>query len=109
MTCCAYPKSNVSTITVGSTTVLLVPDTEMSLSDKQKFGMRLTAPITGGSTLPVYATINGVTTQVFDRYGNIVYGNELREGQEIYGYFGANGASGASHLIAHKVVTPCCP
>lgn len=103
---CAITKSKVSTITVGQTTVLLVPDREMTLSNKQKFGLKLTAPITGGSTLPVYATINGVTTQVFDRYGNIVYGNQLKEGQTIFGYFGDNGASGAVHLIAVEVNNP---
>lgn len=105
---CAIIKSDVSTITVGQTTVLLVPDTDITISNKQRFGLRITSAISGGNTLPVYATINGVTTQVLDRYGNIVYGNQLKQGQTIFGYFGNNGIGGAVHLIATKVNNPYC-
>ena len=105
MACCySVEKSTVSTIQANTATVLLVPDDPITISNKERFGLKLTANIpVSGMALPVYATINGVTTQVLDRYGNIVYGSQLKEGQVIYGYFGANGIGGAVHLIATRV------
>lgn len=109
MGCIAFPKSDVSTINISTTAVVLVPDETMTLVDKERFGLRLTTAPTGGATLPVAATINGVNVNVFDRYGNIVYGNQLKAGQVIYGYFGTNGLGDtASHIIATKVTNPSC-
>ena len=107
--CIAFPKSDVSTINVSTTAVILVPDETMTLVDKERFGLRLTTAPTGGLTLPVAVTINGINVNVFDRYGNIVYGNQLKAGQVIYGYFGTNGLGDTtSHIIATKVFTPGC-
>ena len=109
MGCIAFPRSDVSTINVATTAVVLVPDETMTLVDKEKFGLRLTTASTGDATLPVAATINGINVNVFDRYGNIVYGNQLKAGQVIYGYFGTNGLGDTtSHIIATKVLTPGC-
>lgn len=107
--CIGFPKSEVSTINVTTTAVTLVPDEPMTLVDKGRFGLRLMTAPTGGATLPVEATINGGAVNVFDRYGNIVYGNQLKAGQVIYGYFGTNGLGATpAHIIATKVITPGC-
>ena len=106
--CITFSKSDVSTINVTATAVTLVPDVAMTLVDKERFGLRLTTAPTGGATLPVSATINGADVPVLDRYGNIVYGNQLKAGQVIYGYFGSNGSGATAHIIATKVTNPSC-
>lgn len=98
MICCNQNSSTVSTVSIGSTALLLTPDVALSPSNYDKVFLRMATGIPGGETLPVAVVLNGENVNVYDRAGNIVYGNQIVKGLRLNGYFGSNGVGGADHF-----------
>ena len=94
--------SKVSTITVG-TAALLTPDVALSPTNHERVYLRLETAPSGASNVPAAVTLNAVNVPIYDKYGNIVYGNQLEEGMLLKGYFGSNGAGNTAHFIVHCV------
>lgn len=100
MCCCAYMNNyaSVGTITVSATSALLVPDQALSPTNTERVYLRLTTTPSGTVNVPVTVTLNGADVPVYDKAGNIVYGNQLQYGMLLAGYYGTNGAGGTAHL-----------
>lgn len=99
MCCCEYMNnhSTVGTITVAAT-ALLVPDQALTPTNTERVYLRLTTTPSGAVNVPVTVTLNGADVPVYDKAGNIVYGNQLQFGMLLAGYYGTNGAGGTAHL-----------
>lgn len=78
---------------------MLTPDVALAPLNESKvsFVIATTVPVAGMS-LPANITLNGVDVPIYDRFGNIIYGANLRTRFEYKGYYGTNGAGGTAHI-----------
>lgn len=95
--------STVSTMATSATAVLLTPDTPLTPTNNERVVLRLETSPTGATNVPVQVVINGANVPVYNKAGNILYGNELYNGEVIKAYYGTNGEGGTAHLIAVNV------
>lgn len=70
-------------------TDILNPDNEQAI----KILVTSSTP-TAGAALPVSLFLNSAAVPVYDRFGNLVYGNQIYKGIILKGYFGNNGSDG---------------
>lgn len=94
---CNCNKPNIlrssATGAVSTDVLLLTPTTALSPIDEQKVMIKVTtATPTAGQILPVNIVFNGANVPVLDKFGNVMYGNELYSGMILKGYFGDNEA-----------------
>lgn len=87
----------------SATAVLLTPDTPLNPTNNERVVLRLETSPTGATNVPVQVTLNGVAVPVYNKAGNILYGNELYDGEVLKGYYGTNGAGNTAHFIAINV------
>lgn len=95
-------KSTVSTIAVnsGSTAVVMTPDDTLSPANGDRVSLIATTSVpVAGMSLPLQVTLNGGPVLVYDKYGNIMYGSNVKTRYVMRGYYGTNGASGTAHMI----------
>lgn len=96
-----FLRSYVKTVEVdtGNTFLLLTPDTALSPVNEQRVSIKVTASVPpSGMNKPVYVVLNDTPVQIFDKFGNIFYGSNIRTNVAIHGYFGINGSGGANHF-----------
>lgn len=111
--CCPYMDnySKVSTATVSTTAVLLTPDQALTPENTERVYLRLATTPSGATNVPLTVTLNAAAVPVYDRYGNIIYGNQIQYGQLLAGYYGTNGSGGTAHLqlvnFPHNCNTVC--
>lgn len=96
--CCDKTFVTASTIDVDTATVVIVPDQAVALDNYEKVVIKLLTTPAGGATFPATITVNGAAVPVYDKAGNVLYGNQLYSGMVIMGYFGSAGAGGTAHL-----------
>ena len=75
----------------GNTFNLIIPTNALTPTNTDKISILITKITSVSPTLPVYITLNGSNYQVLDKYGNIIYGAELRTRICLRGYYGTNG------------------
>lgn len=93
MNCCCTSNILRSTATsaVSTSVLLLTPTNPLSPNDTQKVSIKVTTSTpTNGQSLPVNILFNGANVPVLNKYGNIVYGNELTINTVLNGYYGDN-------------------
>lgn len=84
---------------VSGTNLLLTPGSALSVENEGRVCFVLTGSVpSAGATLPVVMLVNGVQVPVYDKYGNILYGANLRSRAVIKAYYGTNGSGGTAHL-----------
>ena len=94
-----YKSTATVTIDSGNTFNLITPTNALSPSNTDKVSVLITKITSVSPTLPVYITLNGSNYQVLDKYGNVIYGAELRTRICLRGYYGTNGnAATSQHL-----------
>lgn len=95
--------STVSTMATSTASVLLTPDTPLTPTNNERVVLKLATSPTGATNVPVNVIVGGVAVPVYNKAGNILYGNELYNGELLKCYYGTNGADGEAHLIAVNV------
>lgn len=109
---CAYMAnySKVSTTTVSATSVLLTPDQALTPDNTERVYLRMVTTPSGATNVPVTVTLDSAAVPVYDRYGNIVYGNQIQSGMLLAGYYGTNGSGGTAHfqLVNFPIKCGCC-
>lgn len=89
---------NIANNTAG-TAVVLTPDNTLSPVNESKVSFIPTVAVpVAGMSLPAYIQLNGATVPIYDRFGNIVYGANIRTRYAYRGYYGTNGVGGTAHL-----------
>lgn len=78
-------------VTNGTGVVLITPDEALAPSNKERVAILISAITDITATFPVQIVLNGVNCPVTDKFGNIVYGNQLKKGLILRGYYGING------------------
>lgn len=102
MACRFFHVANSVTVNEG-VSVVLDFSTPALTSDKDRFCFKLTTPIpTDAAALRVLLTVNGVSTvALWNKYGNPVTANELKQNQCYHGYYGAT----TPHVIVRSIPT----
>lgn len=101
--------SSTASTTVESSTLRIVPSKALSPENEQGIKILITSSTTTtGVTLPVYIVLNQTAVPVYDKFGNIVYGNQIYKGMVLKGYFGNNGSGNTPHFQLIKLPIRCC-
>lgn len=119
MSCCCQFLHKSSSITItGGNLVIDFADNPTGIIDKQRFCFRLLQPIpSGGETLPVQVTVNGVAVPLWNKFGDLVYGADLITCTECSGtlatnrryvYKGYYGTATANHVILNTFPNSNC-
>lgn len=94
-----YKSKATVAVNAGNTYNLISPVNTLTPSNTDKVSILITSISSTLPTAPVYITLNATPIQVLDKYGNVVYGNELRTRNVLRGYYGTNGnATTTTHL-----------
>lgn len=99
---CNILKSTVSTVAVnsGTTAVVLTPDNALAPNNENRIELVVTTSVPAvGMALPAQVTLNGTTVPLFDKFGNIMYGANIRTRYVMRIYYGTNGTGGTAHAI----------
>lgn len=89
---------NVALNTAG-TILVLTPENDLEPVNENKVGFIVTASVPGaGMALPATIVVNGASVPIYDRFGNIVYGSNIRTRFEYKGFYGTNGAGNTAHI-----------
>lgn len=99
--CNNVQRSLIRSIAVNSasTAVILTPDDSVTLENEGKFSFVVAASVpVAGMSLPAYMVVGGANVPIYDRFGNIIYGANLRTRFEYKTYYGTNGAGGTAHI-----------
>ena len=101
MACNCVQRSIIRDIAVNTagTAVILTPENGVNLENEERFSFIVAASVpVAGMSLPAYLVIGGANVPVYDRYGNIIYGANIRTRFGYKTYFGTNGTGGTSHI-----------
>ena len=82
----------------GNTYNLITPAEALTPSNTDRVSILITSMSNILPTAQVYITLNSTPITVLDKYGNLVYGNELRTRNCLRGYYGTNGGSSTTHF-----------
>lgn len=97
--CCQYFHKSSTVAISGGNVVITLADAPTGIVDTTKFCFVICQSIpTGSSGLPVVLVINGVNVPLWNKYGDIVTGDELKTRCTYKGYYGVQGTS--PHIIA---------
>lgn len=100
--------TSTAKFSISGTTLLITPDVVISPNNEQRVKIKITQSVpAAGANLAVGITFGENEFAVFDRFGNIVYGNELFEGIVLRGYFGNNGVAASGHYQLIKLPCRC--
>ena len=100
--------TSTAKLSISGTTLLITPDVVISPNNEQRVKIKITQSVpAAGANLAIGITFGENEFAVFDRFGNIVYGNELFEGIVLRGYFGNNGAAASGHYQLIKLPCRC--
>lgn len=103
--------SSTADTAISGTNLNIVPEKVLSPTNEQgiKLLIKTETPAIAAA-YPVTVSLNGEVVPVYDKYGNIVYGNQIYKGLVLKGYFGNNGASNTAHfqLLKLPVRYYCC-
>lgn len=95
-------------VNTGSSTVVLNFTVPATAENKDTFCFKIPCQYaipSSAAAYTVYATINGATVPVWDKYGNPATGNLFRTCKGYKGYFG--GTTAAPHLIVPGIPFTC--
>ena len=104
--CCKHFHKS-STLSVGETNLVISFTDSPTAADKDRFCFVICQPIPeSGKTLPVQVVVNGVAVPLWNKYGNLVYGYDLKSRCCYKGFFGTGTAN---HVILNNfpVTTNC--
>ena len=94
-----YRSTATAAVNTGGTALVITPDTALTPANENRVAIMVTSTIaTAGLILPVQITLNGTAVPVYDKFGNILYGSEIRTNAVMKGYYGTNGSGGTAHL-----------
>lgn len=98
MSCYNNILSSTATSAVSGSVLSIIPDTALTPENEQgiKILIRSSTPASG-TDLPVSITLGGNSVTVYDKYGNIVYGNQIYDNMVLKGYYGNNGSGNTAH------------
>lgn len=96
--------ASTATVAVNSGLLLITPSTALTPDNEGRVKIKITNSVPqAGANLPVAITLNGGSVYVYNRFGNLVYGNELFEGIILKGFYGNNGPNATGHYQLIKL------
>lgn len=96
--------SSTATTAVNSGALLITPTVALSPDNEERVKILITTSTpSAGASLPAQILLNGENVLLLDKFGNIVYGNQLYENMVIKGYYGNNGYSNTPHFQLVKI------
>lgn len=96
--------SSIASTIIDGSNLNIIPDNALTPINEQGIKLLISTETPAiGAPLPVTVALNGTNVPVFDKFGNIVYGNQIYRGIVLKGYFGNNGAGGAPHFQLIKL------
>lgn len=101
--------SSTASTAVETSTLRITPSKALSPENEQGIKILITSSTpAAGAILPVNIMLNQVAVPVYDKFGNIVYGNQIYKGMILKGYFGDNGSGNTAHFQLIKLPIRCC-
>lgn len=92
-----------ATVAVVTSNLVMTTSEKLTPINEGRVEFRVTNAVpVAGNTLPLKLSMDSGTTtiDVYDKFGNIMYGYGIRPYTILKGYYGTNGASGTAHFIA---------
>lgn len=108
---CQYFHKSSTVAIVGGNLVITFADAPTGIVDTTKFCFVICQSIpTGVTGLPVQLVINGVNTPMWNKYGDIVTGEDLVTRCAYKGYYGTQTVATVTtnHVIAVNTPKPAC-
>jgi hypothetical protein len=101
--------SSTADTAVNSTELRITPTNALSPINEQGVKLLINSETpAAGAALPVTVFFNSTAVPVYDKYGNIVYGNQIYKGIVLKGYYGNNGSGNTAHYQLLKLPVRIC-